>query len=121
MFGPFLDLFDHFWSKKFGPFLDPFDIFLDPCQKSERQPLNPKKARTTQKMADTDKHSCDAGKENIEKLPQVGEHYLVKRSDNTLHAAEIIQTRQNEGGYPELYVHYEGYDRRLDEWVELDR
>lgn len=36
--------------------------------------------------------------------------------------AEIIQTRYNEGeGHYEYYVHYEGYNRRLDEWVPRDR
>lgn len=36
--------------------------------------------------------------------------------------AEIIQTRFNEGeGHYEYYVHYEGYNRRLDEWVPRDR
>lgn len=30
--------------------------------------------------------------------------------------AEIIQTRYGDHEY-EYYVHYEGYNRRLDEWV----
>ncbi|CAL1527616.1 unnamed protein product [Lymnaea stagnalis] len=74
-------------------------------------------------MADGNRKS-DSGKENIDRshsIPEIGEHYLVKRSDNSLHAAEIIQIRQNETGTQELYVHYEGFDRRLDEWVDLDR
>lgn len=67
---------------------------------------------------------ADTVKENFEKqpsMPEIGEHYLVKRSDNTLHAAEIIQSRQNESGLQEFYVHYEGFDRRLDEWIDPDR
>ncbi|XP_059138670.1 histone acetyltransferase KAT8-like [Physella acuta] len=66
----------------------------------------------------------DSEKENNDRnhsLPVIGEHYLVKRCDNSLHAAEIIQIRQSETGTQELYVHYEGFDRRLDEWVDLDR
>ena len=66
----------------------------------------------------------DIGKENYDKqqrVPEIGEHYLVKRSDNTLHAAEIIQSRHNESGTQEFYVHYEGFDRRLDEWIDPDR
>ncbi|XP_013405838.1 histone acetyltransferase KAT8-like [Lingula anatina] len=53
----------------------------------------------------------------------IGDNYLVKRSDNTWHAAEVIQTRSNEqaGGRYEYYVHYKGLNRRLDEWVEVDR
>ena len=68
--------------------------------------------------------NCETGKENMNKpyqIPEIGDHYHVKRSDNTLHAAEVIQKRQNDDGNQEIYVHYEGYDRRLDEWVELDR
>lgn len=74
-------------------------------------------------MADGNKKT-DVGRENSDKshlVPEIGDHYLVKRSDNTLHAAEIIQARQNEAGTQELYVHYEGFDRRLDEWVDLER
>lgn len=66
----------------------------------------------------------DTEKENNDRnhsLPVIGDHYLVKRCDNSLHAAEIIQIRQSETGTQELYVHYEGFDRRLDEWVDLDR
>lgn len=34
--------------------------------------------------------------------------------------AEIIQTRFNDSVQQyEYYVHYEGYNRRLDEWVNL--
>lgn len=54
--------------------------------------------------------------------PGIGDYYLVMRPDNTWHAAEIIQTRTNEiAGRHEYYVHYEGFNRRLDEWVNVDR
>lgn len=79
----------------------------------------------------------------------VGIHYLVRRSDNSwckyaalfiltskskgvlfcgpktlstyfLDPGEIIQSRYNEiERQYEYYVHYEGYNRRLDEWVCL--
>lgn len=36
--------------------------------------------------------------------------------------AIIIQSRSNNAeGYFDYYVHYEGYDRRLDEWVQRER
>lgn len=36
--------------------------------------------------------------------------------------AEIIQTRYNESEcHYEYYVHYDGHNRRLDEWVPRDR
>ncbi|KAI0221042.1 Histone acetyltransferase KAT8 [Lamellibrachia satsuma] len=54
---------------------------------------------------------------------EIGEHYQVKRSDSTWHNADVIEIRRNEqtGGRYEYYVHYEGFNRRLDEWVEIDR
>ena len=38
-------------------------------------------------------------------------------------SAEVIEVRSNpqEGGRYEYYVHYEGLNRRLDEWVGRDR
>lgn len=61
--------------------------------------------------------------ESLEEQPlDIGEHYLVRRSDGSWHPAEIIQTRYNEQeSHYEYYVHYEGYNRRLDEWVPRDR
>jgi hypothetical protein len=39
-----------------------------------------------------------------------------------LDPAEVIQTRYNDAeNHYEYYVHYEGYNRRLDEWVQRDR
>ncbi|PSN47885.1 Histone acetyltransferase KAT8 [Blattella germanica] len=51
----------------------------------------------------------------------IGEHYLVRRSDGSWHPAVIIQSRCNSNGCYDYYVHYESYDRRLDEWVQKDR
>lgn len=46
----------------------------------------------------------------------LGKH-LAKRNDKWL-PADVIQKRYNENRhYPEYYVHYEGYDRRLDQWI----
>nr|CAD7405629.1 unnamed protein product [Timema poppensis] len=61
--------------------------------------------------------------DSLEEQPlDIGEHYLVRRSDGSWHPAEIIQTRYNDpDGHYEYYVHYEGYNRRLDEWVQRDR
>lgn len=61
--------------------------------------------------------------DSLEELPlDIGEHYLVRRSDDSWHPAEIIQTRYNENeSHYEYYVHYEGHNRRLDEWVPRDR
>ena len=61
-----------------------------------------------------------------EHLPDIGDHYMVQRNDNTWHSAEVIQIRSNEssgGGNSafEYYIHYEGLNRRLDEWIDLSR
>ncbi|XP_014270370.1 histone acetyltransferase KAT8 [Halyomorpha halys] len=61
--------------------------------------------------------------ESVEEQPlDIGEHYLVRRKSDDWHPAEIIQSRFNEQeNHYEYYVHYEGYNRRLDEWVPRDR
>ncbi|GFG37149.1 hypothetical protein Cfor_00398 [Coptotermes formosanus] len=61
--------------------------------------------------------------DSVEEQPlDIGEHYLVRRSDGSWHPAEVIQTRYNDAeNHYEYYVHYEGYNRRLDEWVQRDR
>ncbi|KAL4239362.1 K(lysine) acetyltransferase [Mactra antiquata] len=59
--------------------------------------------------------------DDLDEPLEIGDHYLVRRNDKTWHAAEIIQTRPKETSGHEYYVHYEGFNRRLDEWVDLDR
>jgi len=47
---------------------------------------------------------------------------MVRRADNTWCQAEVIQKRVNETeNQYEYYVHYENFNRRLDEWVLRDR
>eukprot|EP00091_Calanus_sinicus_P011783 TRINITY_DN2658_c0_g1_i5.p1 TRINITY_DN2658_c0_g1~~TRINITY_DN2658_c0_g1_i5.p1 ORF type:complete len:395 (-),score=133.85 TRINITY_DN2658_c0_g1_i5:58-1242(-) len=47
---------------------------------------------------------------------------MVRRADNTWCQAEVIQKRVNEvENQYEYYVHYENFNRRLDEWVLRDR
>ncbi|CAK1547357.1 unnamed protein product [Leptosia nina] len=59
---------------------------------------------------------------NQEQLLDIGEHYLVRRVDDSWRPAEIIQTRYNSSdSCYEYYVHYVGCDRRLDEWVPRHR
>uniref|UniRef100_H3A8L0 Histone acetyltransferase n=1 Tax=Latimeria chalumnae TaxID=7897 RepID=H3A8L0_LATCH len=64
---------------------------------------------------------CGAGREQ-EVAVEIGETYLCRRADNTWHSAEVIQSRLNEQeGREEFYVHYVGFNRRLDEWVDKNR
>ncbi|XP_068678263.1 histone acetyltransferase KAT8-like [Montipora capricornis] len=47
---------------------------------------------------------------------------LVQRpNDQQWHSAEIIHKRSVEDGKSEYYVHYHGFNRRLDEWVPMER
>lgn len=66
-------------------------------------------------------------------LPEIGQYYMVKsRTDSTWHAAQIIEIRKrdsvtrkvislddnvNPNAFYEFYVHYDGFNRRMDEWV----
>ncbi|KAK9506190.1 hypothetical protein O3M35_008171 [Rhynocoris fuscipes] len=71
-----------------------------------------------------DKNNADnEDSESMEEQPlDVGEHYLVRMKSDDWLPAEIIEARFNdqEKCY-EYYVHYEGYNRRLDEWVPRGR
>jgi len=54
---------------------------------------------------------------------QINQHYNLMRksggkSDGTLYKAEVLEKRINpNNNREEFYVHYEGLDRRLDEWI----
>ncbi|CAM9207902.1 unnamed protein product, partial [Lampetra fluviatilis] len=58
----------------------------------------------------------------VETRVDVGGVYLCRRADGAWHSAEVIQKRVNEQEErDEFYVHYVGFNRRLDEWVGKDR
>uniref|UniRef100_A0A8C9WBK7 Histone acetyltransferase n=1 Tax=Scleropages formosus TaxID=113540 RepID=A0A8C9WBK7_SCLFO len=62
--------------------------------------------------------ATDGGGREPEVSVEIGETYLCQRADKTWHSAEVIQSRLNEQeGREEFYVHYVGFNRRLDEWV----
>ncbi|EDO39884.1 predicted protein [Nematostella vectensis] len=46
---------------------------------------------------------------------------MVQRPDNSWLSAEIIQSKVEDDGKTVYYVHYHGFNRRLDEWVEAAR
>lgn len=53
---------------------------------------------------------------------ELGAKLLCKFRDSGVKACEVIERKQNEDtGDWQYYVHYEGMNRRLDEWVPLDR
>ncbi|CAL8091435.1 unnamed protein product [Calicophoron daubneyi] len=61
--------------------------------------------------------------EQVQSLPSVciSDVYLVLRSNGQYYPATIIESRPGESGETEYYVHYKNRDRRLDEWVTLNR
>lgn len=53
---------------------------------------------------------------------EIGTCLSVQRADGSWHPAEVIHRRRNDTtGQYEYYVHYDGFNRRLDEWVKRDR
>ena len=55
-------------------------------------------------------------------LPVVEKHYKIVQKDGTLAIGEVLASRQNSRTKAsEFFVHYEGQNRRLDEWLPLDR
>jgi len=50
-----------------------------------------------------------------------GDHTMVKRMDGTWYSADILQARTSAENKVEYYVHYHGFNRRLDEWVNDER
>jgi histone acetyltransferase MYST1 len=72
----------------------------------------------------TAKTGCDGKENELVKNVDIGDHFLVQRGDKTWHPAEIIEVRSNQqdgSQISEYYVHYDGFNRRLDEWVDKDR
>jgi histone acetyltransferase MYST1 len=56
-------------------------------------------------------------------IPLIGNIYSVRRVDEQWLPAEVLLTRINElkDKCTEYFVHFENSDKRLDEWVTLDR
>uniref|UniRef100_A0A5K3EH58 Histone acetyltransferase n=1 Tax=Mesocestoides corti TaxID=53468 RepID=A0A5K3EH58_MESCO len=51
----------------------------------------------------------------------VGDNFYIRRSDGQTYPACVVETRLTDFLQVEYFVHYLGFDRRLDEWVTLDR
>lgn len=80
-----------------------------------------------------------ATKKNTQRPVQPGQRFYVQWRTGEQHVAEVIETRpykrsaeglsskdtngsvSTQNQQLEYYVHYVSYDRRLDEWVSLDR
>merc|ERR1711953_1321246 len=52
----------------------------------------------------------------------IGASITAKRADGSWHSANVVHRRTNpDTKETEYYVHYEGFNRRLDEWIKSDR
>ena len=52
----------------------------------------------------------------------IGASITAKRADGSWHSANVVHRRTNPDTHEtEYYVHYEGFNRRLDEWIKSDR
>jgi len=82
-------------------------------------------------MAVTQKESQkkENNKENSEKNSskhheqlEIGANVKAQRADGSWHSANVVHRRKiPDTVQTEYYVHYEGFNRRLDEWVKSDR
>merc|ERR1712029_843477 len=49
----------------------------------------------------------------------IGASITAKRADGSWHSANVVHRRTNpDTQETEYYVHYEGFNRRLDEWIK---
>lgn len=89
-----------------------------------RKPLIPKSPVPSIGRSDD-----DDDEESVSSDICVGHTYLVAWKSGQQHTAEIIDRRRlkssdindADGGEYEYYVHYCNFDRRMDEWVSVDR
>ncbi|XP_058053545.1 histone acetyltransferase KAT8-like [Anopheles bellator] len=80
-------------------------------------------ARSVAASPDATGSSDGIKEEEDDKLLVIGDDYMVQRQDGSWHPAQLIQSRQNpcDPKQQEYYIHYEGLNRRLDQWVTRDR
>eukprot|EP00045_Choanoeca_perplexa_P007206 m.63757 g.63757 ORF g.63757 m.63757 type:complete len:533 (+) comp13977_c0_seq5:109-1707(+) len=75
---------------------------------------------TTEATASTQPDNKPSGNSKLP-LPMVGASLPARWRDGSEHQATVIQLRERHGQPFEYYLHYDGYDRRLDEWVPVSR
>ncbi len=73
---------------------------------------------STSESPDENGRTRDSSASNVE----IGAVMSVRRHGCTWHPAEVLHSRYNEPEARfEYYVHYHGFNRRLDEWVTRER
>ena len=75
------------------------------------------------KREESDTVACgSATKDDGDDTVEIGAQYIVSWRNGEQHPARVIVQRQSKtGDSEEYYVHYIHHDRRLDEWVPIDR
>jgi len=78
---------------------------------------------SSKKEANKENSTAEASKNGDKKIDlEIGAIITAKRADGSWHTANVVQRRTNsETNQTEYYVHYEGFNRRLDEWIKSDR
>lgn len=82
--------------------------------------MDESKANSDNSNVDTANETASAAKQ-INLKVQIGHVYSVKRQDGEWYPAEVLEKRELKGKSIEYFVHFENFDKRLDEWVEIDR
>ena len=79
--------------------------------------------KDSQKKDSNKENSGENAKPNAEVIElKVGASVTAQRADGSWHPANVVHRRNNaDTSQTEYYVHYEGFNRRLDEWVKSDR
>lgn len=76
---------------------------------------------SAQKKESNKENNADNAEEALEQL-EIGASITAKRTDGSWHAANVVHRRTNpDTDETEYYVHYDGFNRRLDEWIKSDR
>ena len=91
------------------------------------QVISEVKMAVTQKDSQKKDSNKENSNENAKTNPKVNELEIgasvtAQRTDGSWHPANVVHRRTNpDTTQTEYYVHYEGFNRRLDEWVKSDR
>lgn len=85
----------------------------------DKENTTPESIKKEENMTMDHSESNDGKSEEVELL--IGENYLVMKQDGSWHPAQLIQTRLDAFKNSEYYIHYDGINRRLDQWVTKDK
>lgn len=113
------EVYFHDGDMKSGEMVAPKNIKLNDQQEKELECDQNKHVVKAASVASSEAVKYDDTEDKL----VIGGEYLVQRQDGSWHPAQLIQSRQNpcDPKQLEYYIHYEGLNRRLDQWVARDR